>query len=176
MPNLGPLIPGGKVGENEWNRLLAQAISSRGFPNAQFEPIINLKIRGKAITRKPDVGFKNGGVHIISGKLGERREFEAYRSADEYRAIFEHLPDLGEVFAITYPAGKKEQFHLYVLPRQDRESALPFTVETLDAAADRIVEIVQGRIEEAERFIEPAIKATPRLLRNAALELSDTIK
>lgn len=174
--SLRPLVPGGKVGENEWNSRLAEALKQLGFPLAQFEPIVKIHSGGRGITRKPDVGVRNGGFHFVSGKLGERKELEAYRSADEYRTVFAGLKDLGEVFAVTYPAGKGERFHLHILPRVGRESAVSFTVESLEALAVRIVDSIKGRIAEIEHFAEPLASVAPRFLRNAALELSEAIR
>ena len=174
--SLRPLVPGGKVGENEWNSRLAEALKRLGFPLAQFEPIVKLHAGGRGITRKPDVGVRNGGFHFVSGKLGERKELEAYRSADEYRTVFSNLKGLGEVFAVTYPAGRGELFHLHILPRVGRETAVSFTVENLEALAVRIADTIKGRIAEIERFAEPLASVAPRFLRNAALELSEAIR
>lgn len=176
MEEIGPLVPGGKVGENTWNSRLAETLRKKGFPSAQFEPLLKIRSGGRILDRKPDVGMNEGGHHFISGKLGERREFEAYRSADEYKTIFERLEDLGEVFAVTYPVSKTERFHLHVLPRTGREVELAFTLENLDEVATRIGEVIRGQITEAERFLEPASDEAPRLLRNAALELSEAIR
>ena len=174
--SLKPLVPGGKVGENEWNSRLAEALKRLGFPLAQFEPIVKLHAGGRGITRKPDVGIRNGGFHFVSGKLGERKELEAYRSADEYRTVFTNLKDLGEVFAVTYPAGRGELFHLHILPRVGRETAVSFTVESLEALAVRIADTIKGRIAEIEKFAEPLTSVAPRFLRAAALELSEAIR
>lgn len=174
--SLSPLVPGGKVGENEWNSRLAEALKRLGFPLAQFEPIVKLHSGGRGITRKPDVGVRNGGFHFVSGKLGERKELEAYRSADEYRTVFSNLKNLGEVFAVTYPAGRGELFHLHILPRVGRETAVSFTVENLEGLAVRIADTIKGRIAEIEKFAEPLASVAPRFLRNAALELSEAIR
>lgn len=174
--NLKPLVPGGKVGENEWNRLLAGRLNALGFPLAQFEPIVNIRRGGRALTRKPDVGVRNGGLHVVSGKLGARKELEAYRSANEYKTVFASLRDLGEVFAVTYPAGKAESFHLHVLPRSGRETSVSFTLESIEQVAVRIADTIHGRISELERFADPLATVAPRFLRNAALELADAIK
>lgn len=176
VESIRPLVPGGKVGENEWNSRLAEALKRLGFPESQFEPIVKLRAGGRGITRKPDVGVRNGGFHFVSGKLGERKELEAYRSADEYRTVFSGMKGLGEVFAVTYPAGRGELFHLHILPRVGRETAVSFTVESLEALAVRIADTIKGRIAEIERFAEPLAAVAPRFLRNAALELADSIR
>jgi hypothetical protein len=164
------------VGENEWNSRLAEELKRLGFPLAQFEPIVKTLSGGRSIVRKPDVGIKNGGYHFVSGKLGERQELEAYRSADEYKTTFDGLKDLGDVFAVTYPAGKGERFHIHVLPRVGRETAVSFTVESLESVAVRIADTINGRIAELDQFADPLASVAPRFLRNAALELAQGIK
>ncbi len=174
--SIQPLVPGGTVGENEWNSRLAEALKRLGFPSAQFEPIVKTLSGGRSILRKPDVGVKNGGFHFVSGKLGERKELDAYRSADEYRTVFAGLQGLGDVFAVTYPAGKGEQFHLHILPRAGRETAISFTLGSIETVAVRIADTINGRIAELEQFADPLASVAPRFLRNAALELAQGIK
>ena len=174
MPRPRPLIPGARVGENEYNRLLAQKLGERGFTDSQFEPIIHVRTGGTQVVRKPDVGFRDGGFHVVSGKLED--EFAAYRTADEYKVIFETLPDFGESFAVTYPKRLEGKFHVHALPRTGRSESLPMVCDTLDDVADRIAEVVRGYIEQARRFLEPAAEFTPRFLRNAGIEISATIR
>jgi hypothetical protein len=163
--------------ENTWNARLAAALDKRGFHSARFEAHYRAIVQGKKRPRKPDVDFKDGGTHLISGKFGEAKELEAISSAQEYQMLLgPRMPDLAEVFAVVYPnpSRKGEKFRLHVLPTHDRPGEAPFACDTLGELTDRIVDVVQGRIADLKR--EPLFDEAPRLLLSGATALSDTLK
>ncbi|MGB9023864.1 MAG: N-6 DNA methylase, partial [Candidatus Bathyarchaeia archaeon] len=156
-----PLVPSGKAGENTWNSRLAEYLRKRGFESADFElqfPIL----RGRP--RKPDVAFVDGGTHIISGKLGENKEFEAFSSAQEYQQLIGATTRLGEVFAVVYPASKRESFVLHMLATAEHERSV-WRLASLDEVVGTISEVVQKRIDLLKRPVEPPDASVVRLLR-----------
>src|SRR5256885_5583088 len=105
-------IRAAKEMENYYNGELTLRLK-RWYETAGFERIFKVR-KGEGKKPKPDISFVNGGVHLISGKFGERWETRAFATADEYRedlkpVIERHGQKLGEVFAVCYPAGKKEK-------------------------------------------------------------------
>lgn len=163
--------------EDTWNGRLAEALKARGFPSARFSPQYEVIVQGKKTTRKPDLDFKDGGTHIISGKYGQVREILAISTAVQYQAdLAPHVEDLAEVFAVVYPdPGKKgEKFRLHVLPSKGHPGEMGFAADTLDELADRIALIVQGRIAELAR--EPLREEAPRLLLNGATLLAHALR
>jgi type I restriction-modification system DNA methylase subunit len=171
-----PLSPESKVGENEWNCRLRDEIKTRGFESAQFEPIISVIIDGKPTTRKPDVGFTNGGYHVISGKLGAYQELAAITSANDYKEDLSQLENFGDTFAVTYPVDDSEGFHLHVLPKAGRTASKFYTPGSIEKVAEIITDHVKGMIERAKSFEEPLHEVTPRLLRKAVTILANSIK
>ena len=179
MPKWGSL-KGGKEAENYWNGRLVEALHKAGFPSAGFERIFTVRKEGKDAPSKPDVSLANGGVHIVSGKFGARKELEAYRSADEYKedigpALKRRGEKLGEVFAVTYPSSRFEKLHLHILPREGHQE-LSFTLETVEDVANQIAATVKGLIAELERRQEPVLDEARRLLRWGADDLATTLK
>jgi hypothetical protein len=165
----------GKEQENTWNSRLVEALHARGFASARFEPHYEAIIDGKRTPRKPDVDFKDGGTHLVSGKFGEAKESEALTSAFEYQIHLRGpIGDLAEVFAVVYPAAKTEKFRLHVLPTAQRQGEIPFACDTLGQLADRILAVIQGRIAEFER--EPLFVVAPRLLLNGAKVLAEGLR
>ncbi len=162
MPKWGDLEIG-KERENAVNAQLVEMIRKKGFLGARFERIFDIYRGGRKTICKPDVSFPDGGMHIVSGKWGETKEMRAYSSAHEYQVDLSGHLSLGEVFAVTYPASKKEKFHLHVLPTKIHPE-IPFTLSSLEEVADHIVEIAQGRIEELARLAEPVEEEASRLL------------
>lgn len=179
MPKWGPLHAG-KEAENVWNARLVEQLHHVGFPSADFERIFTIHKDGKEVASKPDVTFSDGGVHVVSGKFGARKELDAYTSADEYKevlapAIKKDGNKLGEVFAVTYPASKSEKFHLHVLPHGNRPE-LSFTLDSLEEVADQIATAVKGLIAELEKRQEPVLDEARRLLRWGAEDLAAALK
>jgi len=179
MPKWG-VLKGGKEAENYWNGRLVEALHKAGVPSAGFERIFTVRKEGKEAQSKPDVSLANGGVHIVSGKFGARKELEAYRSADEYKedigpALKRIGEKLGEVFAVTYPSSKSEKYHLHVLPREGHQE-LSFSLETIDEVAEKIAITVKGLIAELERRQEPVLDEARRLLRWGAEDLATALK
>lgn len=155
------LVPQGRVGENTWNARLSEELHKRGFKSADFElhfPIL----RGRP--RKPDVAFANGGTHLVSGKLGEKNEFEAFSSAQEYQQLIGATTNLGEVFAVVYPSSRREAFLLHLLANQSHERKA-WRLLSLEETADVVCEIVQKRIDYLKRPSEPLDASVVRLLR-----------
>ena len=179
MPEWGSL-KGGKEAENYWNSQLVETLHKEGFPSAGFERIFRIRKMGREVQSKPDITLTNGGVHIVSGKFGARKELEAYKSADEYKedigpALKRIRENLGEVFAVTYPASRSERFHLHVLPREGRRE-LSFTLEKLEDVAKQISSTIQGLIAEIEREAEPVLEEARRLLRWGADDLALSLR
>lgn len=161
--------------ENTWNSRLVKALQAEGFPSARFEPQYHVFVRGKKTERKPDIDFKDGGTHIISGKFGEANELAAFRSATEYSVDLKSVvDDLGEVFAVVYPGKKGEKFRLHVLPSSGRPGEVPFACDTLGELAKRVAKVVEGRIAELTR--EPLTEEAPRLILNGAAQLAESLK
>jgi hypothetical protein len=91
-------------------------------------------IDGKDTTRKPDIDFREGGTHLISGKFGEVNESKALTSAFEYQIHMRpSVDDLAEVFAVVFPAARSEKFRLHVLPTPTRAGEIPFACDSLGA-------------------------------------------
>ena len=156
-----PLIPQGKAGENTWNARLADKLRQIGYESADFEihfPIL------KGRPRKPDVAFTNGGTHIISGKMGANKEFDAFSTAQEYQQLIGGTTNLGEVFAIVYPASRKESFILHLLANAKHERRV-WRVDQFDEVAEIIHEVVEERVESLKHPIEPLDASVVRLLR-----------
>lgn len=179
MPTWGPL-KAGKAAENTWNSRLVEALHKVGVRSAEFERIYTVHKDGREVQSKPDISFSNGGVHVVSGKFGARKELEAYKSADEYKEILaptlKRLGEkIGEVFAVTYPASKGEKFHLHVLPRGNHPE-ISLTLDTLDEVAGEMYTAVQGLIAELEKRQEPVLDEARRLLRWGAEDLAMTLK
>ncbi len=171
-------IHGGKEAENFLNARLAEELRKLGYSNAGFERIFKVRVEGKEIQSKPDVSFSNGGVHIISSKFGERKELEAYTTADQYKedltpALRREGEHLGKVFAVVFPAAKHERFLLHVLPSEGKPE-LSFAVKSITEIAQRIRNIVEGSIEESLQ--EPILDEAKRLLRLGAEDLASTLK
>jgi type I restriction-modification system DNA methylase subunit len=157
----GSLIPQGKAGENTWNARLANKLRDKGFETADFEiffPVL------KGLPRKPDVAFTNGGTHLVSGKLGANKEFDAFSSAQEYQQLIGATTNLGEVFAVVYPSSRKEAFILHLLANE-RHERKAWSFKGFDDVADTISEVVQERLDELKRPVEPPDAAIVRLLR-----------
>jgi hypothetical protein len=156
-----PLIPQGKAGENTWNARLADKLREIGYVSADFEihfPIL------KGRPRKPDVAFTNGGTNIISGKMGESKEFDAFSSAQEYQQLIGGTTNLGEVFAVVYPSSRKESFILHLLANSKHERRV-WRIERFEEVVDIIHEVVEERIESLKHPIEPPDASVVRLLR-----------
>ncbi len=179
MPKWGSL-KGGKAIENTWNARLVEALHKIGMASADFEVQFTIRKGGKAVPSKPDIAFRNGGVHLISGKFGAHRELAAYRTADEYK---EHISatlkrmggKIGEVFAVTYPSGRAEKFHLHVLPTQNHDE-MSLTLDTLEEVAEQVKLTVEGLITQLERRQESVLDEARRLLRWGAEDLAGIIK
>ena len=129
---------------------------------------------------KPDITIRNGGIHIISAKWGEKRELEAVTTADEYRADlapqFEREGShIGEVLAVTYPASDAEWFILHARPREGRRD-LCFRSKTIEELAQRILSLIQGRIGELEREQDPPFEEARRFLHLGTQTISDAIR
>src|SRR3990170_6988589 len=86
----------GNKGENTETFELVSLIKQRGFQDASFERIFKIidPITRKPTSRKPDIVFSNGGVNIVSAKIGESLERQAVSSAYSY------LRDLASVTTI----------------------------------------------------------------------------
>lgn len=154
-------IPSGKVGENTWNARLAEELRHRGFTSADFEiffPVL------KGHDRKPDVAFVNGGTHLVSGKLGEGKEFDAFSSAQEYQQLIGTTTNLGEVFAICYPASPKEKFILHLLANSQHERKA-WRPKSLSETSEIIAGVVHKRIDQLGKPAEPLDASVVRLLR-----------
>jgi hypothetical protein len=165
----------GRPGENTWSARLAFLLRSRGFPDADFERHFTITdpITGRHHERKPDVVFSDGGVHIISAKVGERLEREAISTAINYVRDLAPVTNLAEVFAVTFPVGD-EKFHFHALPLGG-EDELSIVLDTLDEVADTIAGIVRGRIADLVARAEPVEEEARRILRYAALDLSNAL-
>jgi hypothetical protein len=179
MPKWGSL-KGGKEAENYWNSQLVESLHKIGLLSAGFERIFTVRKEGKEAQSKPDVSLANGGVHLVSGKFGARKELEAYRTADEYKediapALRRIGERIGEVFAVTYPGSKGEKFHLHVLPREGHHE-LSFTLETLDEVAAQVKAAVDGLVAELTQRAEPVLDETKRLLRWGAEDLAQSLR
>lgn len=173
-----PAIQSAKEMENYYNAELTLKLK-RWYETAGFERIFRVR-RGEGKKPKPDVSFLNGGVHLISGKFGERFEMRSFATADEYKedlksVIESYGQKLGEVFAVTYPAGPREKFHLHVLPRPGRKE-LPFVLDSLDEVAATIKKTVDGLLEELENRAEPVLDEAERFLRWGAEDLSQCLR
>jgi hypothetical protein len=168
----GSLVPGGKVGENTWNSRLAEALRKEGFETADFElqfPILRRR------PRKPDVAFTNGGTHLISGKLGEKKEFDAFSSAQEYQQWIGSTTKLGEVFGVIYPSSRKETFILHLLANPVHERKV-WRSKSINEIVKTICEVVQERIDYLKRPPEPPDISVVRLLRQGVEILHHSAK
>jgi hypothetical protein len=148
----------------------------------QTFPKFRIRIAGRTQLSKPDLEIADGGVHILSAKIGENKVFEAYRTATEYKA---ELPlavemrdrQLGEVFALTYPKIKGESYHLYILPREGRHrEILPQTSESIQDIAELILNAIRGEFDELVKRAEPTVAVARRILFYGALELADAMR
>jgi hypothetical protein len=178
MPESAVIRSAGEL-ENYYNSELTQKLKQRGLETAGFERIFKVR-KGEARVSKPDISFVNGGVHLVSAKYGERLEKKAYTTADEYkedlRSVIErHGQKLGEVFAISYPAGPHERFHLHILPRPGRKE-MPFVLNSLDEVATNIKIAVDGLIDEIADRTEPVLDEAERLLRWGAADLAQCLR
>lgn len=170
MAEFGTKVPGGYAGENAWNSRLTEALRHLGY-EADFEVLFNT-LKGQ---RKPDVAAKTDrGLCIISGKLGERKEIDALSTAQEYHQTIGALQSLSEVFAVTYPSNKTEEFRLRALATVSHD-ALSWSFRNLDEVAKRIDEMLKEDYEGARRYAEPEELATIRVLRRGVDELSATL-
>lgn len=151
----------GSIGENTWNSRLTESLRNKGLSSADFELFFPV-LKGRP--RKPDIAFTNGGTHLISGKLGEDKEFDAFSSAQEYQQLIGATTNLGEVFAAIYPASRTEKFILHLLANSIHERKT-WKVNDLSEMADVIYEVVQERLDELAHPSEPADAAVVRLLR-----------
>ncbi|MEE9174320.1 MAG: N-6 DNA methylase [Thermoplasmata archaeon] len=179
MPEWGP-IKSGKEAENYWNARLVEELRGIGYPSAGFERIFRVRKAEKRVDLKPDITFTDGGVHVLSGKFGERKELEAFTSATQYKEDLSEVlkradERLGEVFAVVYPAARAEKFHLHVLPRPGRD-AVAVTVDSLEEVASEIKLAVEGLITELERRADPVLDVAKRLFRWGAEYLADALK
>jgi hypothetical protein len=162
----------GRAGENTLSARLADLLRERGFADADFERQFTItdSVTGRHVLRKPDVVFSNGGTHIVSAKVGERRERETLSTAISYLRDLSPVTNLGVVFAVTYPEGE-EPFHFHVLPAGSVEE-ISVVLESLDQVADAINEVVRGRIQDILARQEPVHVEAGRLLKYTAQDLS----
>ena len=82
---------------------------------------------------------------------------------------------LGEVFAVSYPAGPKEKFHLHILPKPGR-GEISLTLDTLDEVATEIKTAVDGLVADVARKAEPVLDEAKRLLRWGAEDLAQSLR
>lgn len=167
--------------ENFWNAKLVEALHGAHQPTAGFERHIIVRKGPRDAPSKPDVTITNGYVHVVSGKFGEHNETKAYASADEYKELLgpnleREGKALGEVFAVTYPASKKERFRLHVLPRPGRPQEISVSFPTVELVAGAISKAVQGFLQELVREQEPITEEAPRWIQSASHDLSATLK
>jgi len=171
----------GRDAENTRSADLVEELHKVGLPTAKFERLFRVrKTGGRMAPSKPDITIRNGGVHVVSAKWGQRKELEAVNSADEYRADLEPQlaregKQLGEVMAVTYPASQSETYILHLRPREGRKD-LCIRLRTLPELALRISIIVQGRIAEIEKEQEPVFDEAKRFLHLGTQEISNSIR
>jgi hypothetical protein len=177
-------LPAGRSGrelENFWNAKLVETLHKVHQPTAGFERHYTVRKGAKDVASKPDVTITNGYVHVISGKYGERKETEAYASADEYKELLgpnlaREGKELGEVFALTYPSSKKELFRLHVLPRPGRPTEISLPLKTIFEVAGAINSAIDGFIHQLLKEQEPITEEAPRWIQAASRDLSTTLR
>lgn len=158
----------GKRGEDSYTAELVELLHDRQFQDAIAFPLHH---RAKD---KPDAQFTNGGLNIISAKVANERTAE--RTAYDYKVRFlERGTALSEVFAVTYPQGKQDQYHLYVLPSSTHRHGIPLTLDSMDELADSIVDAVRQRIEDLTRAALPPVEVARRKLIAGSLDLADAM-
>ncbi len=166
----------GEAGENTQTVELVNLLRRKGFSDASFEHIFKIldPITRKQTTRKPDVVFSNGGVNLISAKIGEDLERKAVSSAYSYLRELASVTSISEVFAVTYPKKKEKCYHLHVLPIGEREEiSLVFT--SMESLATSIAHVVNGRIAFLEGEQETTEHEARRILQYTAYELADSL-
>lgn len=170
LRDFGPLVGGGKAGENTWNSRLSEGLRGKGYETADFEMLFPT-FQG---LRKPDVTLQcKRGLVAISGKLGERKEVEAIVSAQEYQMSLSAIGRIAEVFALTYPSKVGENFILRVLGSQTHSSVSWF-LPSLDIVIGKITEVTE-EIGEFERDQESTVTSAIRVLRQGVLDFSGAL-
>jgi hypothetical protein len=163
---------GGNPKENTLTVRLLGHLDNVGFSKADFErhfPIL------KGRPRKPDGAFAYGGkTHLISAKQGKEKEGEAVASAQEYQTLIGETTILGEVFAVVYAKTAKDRNILWTLANR-HHMAHSWSLESLEAIANKIQDIVMGKWEEALKEIEPADVSAIRVLSQAVNEISSAL-
>lgn len=96
--------------------------------------------------------------------MGEIKEFDAFSSAQEYQQLIGGTTNLGEVFAVVYPASRKESFIIHLLANSKHERRV-WRIERFDDLVEIIHEVVEERIESLVHPVEPPDASVVRLLR-----------
>jgi type I restriction-modification system DNA methylase subunit len=161
----------GKIGENTWNSRLAAELKSKNIKTADFE-LLFPTFHG---VRKPDIAFQvEGGIGLVSAKLGTSKEVEAIASAQEYQQTIGKTQKIAETFSLTYPNMNESSFHLRVLANESHGTA-SWTFVDIGAVANKIGDVVSGKWDSARLDIENSVNAAIRVLRSGVLEFSGAI-
>jgi len=161
-------VVSGKKGEDARTADLVEFLHEKGFRDAIAFPIHH---RGMD---KPDAQFSDGGLNIVSAKIGDERA--AWRTANEYQIAFMSRGEsLAEVFAVTYPSQKKDNYRLYILPSSTHREGIPVVFSSLEALVDGMVEAVKNRVESLRKVAIPPVDVARRMLDDAAVDLSGSL-
>jgi hypothetical protein len=155
--------------ENTITARLLRLLHGLGFSTADFElhfPVF------KGRDRKPDGAFEFGGrTYILSAKFGADKEEEAKTSAENYQSLIGETTRLGEVFAVVYPKGKKEKYLLWLIA-DSQHPEHGWELESLEAVAGKIDQLVRGKLQDALKEAEPVERYAIRMLSRAVDEIA----
>ena len=174
----------GRRGEDsDTASVLARPLELKGYNVVPF-PILEIPVTGRIARRlvKPDLEIANHGNHFVSAKKGAHFLNAAFRAAADYSVLLPMTRELrgrtvGEVFAVTYPRGPSERFHLMVAPRAGHHGGLSFApMEDVASVVQTIEEVIEGRFDEFRPKLEGSADAAKRLLFLAADTLAGTIQ
>ena len=167
--------------EDPWTGRLAAALRDKGFNAEGPSPVFHLSLGGEHRIKKPDIAVYNGMIHILSAKVGMKHEIDALVTAQEYSqqiGLTEELTDkeLGEVFAVVYPAKGERNFILHILARTTLHDEIPRILTSFEELVEEISKALRGEFDEVQKRAEPTQVEARRLLRAAALNLGDTLR
>jgi hypothetical protein len=173
--------PVGKAGENtDTVKLLMTALDALGVGTNPF-PQLHLPPTSAKIRMEPDLELTRNGHHFVSAKKGQNQVNAAFTSAVEYQVELPSAVELrgeqvGEVFAVTYPRDRDEQFLLIALPRRGRHDTLPFSpMGTAEEVAIAIKSVIDGDHDSIRRSLESPSETAKRMLLGGAEVLARTI-